>query len=75
MPDGRQPWPAAIGAWQQLSPHSLRHLAITYALDTGASSRDVQDYAGRRTPHHPPPEHSPDSLDRKDAYTVAAYLA
>ena len=75
MPDGRQPWPAAIGAWQQLSPHSLRHLAITYALDTGASSRDVQDYAGRKDPAPSAARASPDSLDRKDAYTVAAYLA
>src|SRR5271165_5957423 len=36
---------AGIGAWEQLSPHSLRHSAITFALDAGASLRDVQDYA------------------------------
>ena len=44
---------AGIGAWEQLSPHSLRHSAITFALDAGASLRDVQDYAGRRIPAPP----------------------
>jgi hypothetical protein len=34
----------------QLSPHSLRHSAITFALDAGASLRDVQDYAGHKEP-------------------------
>ena len=34
---------AQIGAWEQLSPHSLRHSAITFALDAGAALRDVQD--------------------------------
>jgi site-specific recombinase XerD len=34
---------AGIGAWEQLSPHSLRPSAITFALDAGASLRDVQD--------------------------------
>ena len=34
---------AGIGAWEQPSPHSLRHSAITFALDAGASMRDVQD--------------------------------
>ena len=41
---------AGIGAWEQLSPHSLRHSAITFALDAGASLRDVQDYAGHKDP-------------------------
>jgi hypothetical protein len=31
-------------------PHSLRHSAITFALDAGASPRDVQDYAGHKDP-------------------------
>lgn len=26
---------AGIGAWEQLSPHCLRHSAITFALDAG----------------------------------------
>ena len=41
---------AGIGAWEQLSPHCLRHSAITFALDAGASLRDVQDYAGHEDP-------------------------
>jgi integrase len=31
-PPGRT---AGVGAWEQLSPHSLRHSAITFALDAG----------------------------------------
>jgi integrase/recombinase XerD len=41
---------AGIGSWQELSPHSLRHSAITFALDAGAALRDVQDYAGHKDP-------------------------
>jgi integrase len=41
---------AAVEAWQELSPHSLRHSAITFALDAGATLRDVQDYAGHKDP-------------------------
>ncbi len=41
---------ADIGSWQELSPHSLRHSAITFALDAGAPLRDVQDYAGHKDP-------------------------
>jgi integrase/recombinase XerD len=44
---------AGIGAWEQLSPRCLRHLAITCALDAGASLRDVQDYASRKDPAPP----------------------
>ena len=67
---------AQIGAWEQLSPHSLRHSAITFALDAGAALRDVQDYAGHRDPRTTRRyDHSRDSLDRNAAYTVAAYLA
>jgi integrase/recombinase XerD len=65
-----------FGAWEQLSPHSLRHSAITFALDAGASLRDVQDYAGHKDPRTTRRyDHSRDSLDRNAAYTVAAYLA
>lgn len=39
---------AGIGAWEQLSPHCLRHSSITFALDAGASLHDVQDYAGHK---------------------------
>ena len=67
---------AGIGAWEQLSPHSLRHSAITFALDAGATLRDVQDYAGHKDPRTTRRyDHARDSLDRNAAYTVAAYLA
>jgi len=69
--------PAAdIEAWERLSPHSLRHSAITFALDVGATLRDVQDYAGHKGPRTTRRyDHSRDSLDRNAAYAVAAYLA
>ena len=44
---------AGIGAWEQFSPHSLRHSAITFALDAGAPLRDVQDYADHKDPALP----------------------
>ena len=44
---------AGIETWQELSPHSLRHSAITFALDAGAALRDVQDYAGHKDPGPP----------------------
>jgi len=46
---------AGVGAWEQLSPHSLRHSAITFA-QTGAFLRDVQDYAGHKDPRTTPPD-------------------
>lgn len=41
---------AGIEQWHRLSPHSLRHTAITLALDAGGPLRDVQDFAGHRDP-------------------------
>ena len=67
---------AGIQAWEQLSPHCLRHSAITFALDAGAALRDVQDYAGHKDPRTTRRyDHARDSLDRNAAYAVAAYLA
>jgi integrase/recombinase XerD len=39
---------AGLDCADQLSPHSLRHTAITLALDAGVPLRDVQDYAGHK---------------------------
>jgi site-specific recombinase XerD len=65
---------AGIGTWDRLSPHSLRHSAITF--DAGAALRDVQDYAGHKDPRTTRRyDHARDSLDRNAAYAVAAYLA
>ena len=62
--------------WAELSPHSLRHTAITLALDAGATIRDVQDFAGHRDPRTTRRyDHTRDSLDRSAAYTVAGWLA
>ena len=36
---------AGIGAWEQLSPHCLRHSAITFALNADATLRGTRDYA------------------------------
>ena len=75
---GTDPQPVSVPGRQlvQLSPHCLRHSAITFALDAGAALRDVQDYAGHKDPRttrrH---DHARDSLDRNVTYTVAAYLA
>jgi len=67
---------AGIQAWDQLSPHCLRHSAITFALDAGTALRDVQDYAGHKDPRTTRRyDHARDSLDRNAAYAVAAYLA
>jgi integrase/recombinase XerD len=67
---------AGIETWQELSPHSLRHSAITFALDAGTTLRDVQDYAGHKDPRTTRRyDHARDSLDRNAAYAVAAYLA
>jgi integrase/recombinase XerD len=66
---------AGIPSWAGLSPHSLRHTAITAALGPGAGLRDVQDFAGHRDArvtrrYH----HGRDNLDRNRTYTVAAWL-
>ena len=67
---------AGIAAWDQLSPHCLRHSAITFALGAGTALRDVQDYAGHKDPRTTRRyDHARDSLDRNAAYAVAAYLA
>ena len=67
---------AGIETWQELSPHSLRHSAITFALDVSATLRDVQDYAGHKDPRTTRRyDHARDSLDRNAAYALAAYLA
>jgi integrase/recombinase XerD len=67
---------AGIEHWAALSPRSLRHTAITLALDAGASLRDVQDFAGHRDPRTTRRyDRSRHSLDRNAAYTLAAYLA
>lgn len=63
---------AGLAKADRLSPHSLRHSAIT-ALDAGVSLRDVQDFAEHADPRTTrQARHSP---DRHATYALAAYLA
>ena len=41
---------AGLPAANRLSPHSLRHSAITAALNVGVPFRDAQDLAGHADP-------------------------
>jgi site-specific recombinase XerD len=67
---------AGLDCWDQLSPHSLRHSAITLALDAGATLRDVQDFAGHKDPRTTRRyDHTRHNLDRSAAYALASYLA
>ena len=66
---------AGVDNAAKLSPHSLRHAAITAALDAGVSLRDVQDFAGHADPRTTRRyDRSRNSLDRHATYAVAAYL-
>lgn len=66
---------AAIESWAKLSPHSLRHTAITLALDAGAPLRDVQDFAGHRdartTRRY---DRAREDLDRSPTYALTKWL-
>jgi integrase/recombinase XerD len=54
----------------------VRYSAITFALDVGATLRDVQDYADHKDPRTTRRyDRARDSLDRNAAYAVAASLA
>ena len=69
---------AGVGAWEQLSPHCLRHSAITFAqfgrqAPPCATCRTTPATKDPRTTRRY--DHSRDSLDRNAAYTVAACLA
>lgn len=66
---------ARIKAADRLSPHSLRHSAITAALNAGVPFRDVQDFAGHADPRTTRRyDRSRNSLDRHATYALAARL-
>ncbi len=66
---------AALPAADRLSPHSLRHSAITAALNAGVPFRDVQDFAGHADPRTTRRyDRSRNSLDRHATYALAARL-
>ena len=61
---------------KHMSPHSLRHTAVTLALDAGVPLRDVQDMAGHADPRTTRRyDRARNSLDRHATYTLASYLA
>lgn len=61
---------------ERCTPHSLRHTSVTAALDTGASLRDVQDFAGhsdsRMTRRY---DRAAGNLLRSPAHALASYFA
>lgn len=66
----------AAGISKRISPHSLRHTAITAALDAGVSLRDVQDFARHADPRTTRRyDRGRDNLDRNAAHALARYLA
>ena len=59
-----------------MTPHVLRHAAITLALDAGATLRDVQDFAGHADPRTTRRyDHARGRLDRHASYTLASHLS
>ena len=61
---------------KHISPHSLRHTAVTLALDAGVPLRDVQDMAGHADPRTTRRyDRARKSLDRHATYTLASYLS
>lgn len=64
------------GVTHRVSPHSIRHAAITGCLDAGVDIRDVQYFAGHATPtttiHY---DRNRKNLDRHPTYILAAYVA
>ena len=61
---------------KNISPHSLRHTAVTLALDAGVPLRDVQDMAGQADPRTTRRyDRARKSLDRHATYALASYLA
>lgn len=65
-----------IGCGKHITPHSLRHSAITAALNAGVSLRDVQEFARhadpRTTIRYDRARHS---LDRHASYAVMQYIS
>lgn len=67
---------AGIQSAEKLSPHGLRHTAITQFLDAGGSLRDAQDFARHADPRTTRRyDRARNNLDRHGAYKLAAWLA
>ena len=64
------------GIARRMTPHTLRHAAITAALNAGAHLRDVQDFARHADPKTTMRyDRNRHSLDRHATYAIAQYIA
>ena len=64
------------GIGKAVTPHTLRHVFITAALDAGVPLRDVQEAAALADPRTTMRyDRARGSLDRHATYVVAAYVA
>lgn len=64
------------GIVKRLTPHGLRHSAITVGLDAGVSLRDMQDFARHADPKTTRRyDRSRHALNRHATYAIAHYLA
>jgi integrase len=60
----------------RVTPHALRHAAITLALDAGVPLHEVQDFAGHRDPRSTRRyDRARGRLDRHASYALAAHLS
>jgi integrase/recombinase XerD len=65
----------AAGIDKHLTPHSLRHSAITAALNAGVALRDVQEFARHADPRTTIRyDRACHSLDRHASYTAMQYV-
>ncbi len=66
----------AAGIHKRITPHSLRHSAITAALDAGTPLRDVQIFARHADPRTTTRyDRARNNLDRSATYIIAAFVA
>ncbi len=64
------------GIARRMTPHTLRHAAITAALNAGAHLRDVQDFTRHADPKTTTRyDRNRHSLDRHATYAIAQYIA
>ena len=65
-----------VGIIKHITPHSLRHSAITAALNAGVSLRDVQQFARHADPRTTLRyDRARQSLDRHASYAVMQYVS
>lgn len=66
----------AIGVRRKITPHSLRHSAITALLNSGTDVRDVQDFARHEDPRTTLRyDRNRQNLNRHGTYALGQYIA